>query len=349
MRLSSAFWLIVALAGAQVLTCCVGLKAGRARPKARATATAPAVASSSSTSSRVDESEIESLARSFDLKDLEKGDDFDEIRLCQNFGALQHQDQVAGARSNSSSVRRVAGAIWQKAKSAFNRVVESPTKYASLLMRARRWFNEYSLLTNANANNNLDDAAAALPAPVDLLKHEFAQADHDVVSGLKFGDKENVDLLYKIFVRTLERLEKLTKQYKDERTRQAALDIFDTIESEESKRRYATASGRLRRVTKDVAVSAIQNEVSVIARIMILDALATVLADHPELTEEYGAAGMFAGLLVKLGAAHTPLIASYLTNIKFRTALYLLDPIRPISAVMQSCSSSSKPETLALT
>lgn len=267
------------------------------------------------------------LAQLIDPKDLENVEGSDDINLCKELSAIEKEDSSTVA-NKQPIVRRIASAVWQKAKSVVNKVVEPPAKYVTLIMKFRRWFNEYEQLRN--------ETDANLPEPMDLLRFEFAHADSEIVEGLG-AQRENIDMLHMIFTQTLERLNKLKVLYSNEETRPEAMDIFKSIKDEEAQRRYEQATDRLKRVTTKAASSFVQRELAVLARLMIINSLATVVADHPEITHEYGTAGVLASIVVRLGSAHTPLIASYLTNIKFRTAMYLLSPSKPLSDVVEAC------------
>lgn len=233
--------------------------------------------------------------------------------------------------ADRESLKRAAAGLWNRAKKVVNRVVESPAKYLTLIARFRKWQTEYKLIREDSLSWD-----KPLPTATDLMKAQFAKADHELMEALvgrespkgkAESELENMDVIYMILRLTAQRLDTINSRYKNADTRDTTIQaLMAPVDSDESKVRYEKASSRILRTTKKTAAALIQAELYILCKLMIYNELATIMATNPSApSPESGPAGVITSLILSLGQAQEKVLVSYLSSIKFRTAWYVFD------------------------
>lgn len=260
----------------------------------------------------------------------------DDSSFCEDLRDELSTDHDSGRSGEGELLRRVKEGLWQRARRTVNHFVEPPKNYFRLIKRYRRWQNEYNNILKQHRS-----LVTPLASSVSLARAQYAKADHDIVQsivlrkgitrlGYDLMDLENLDLIYTILLLTIQRLEALLDQYRIDGTRQAAVEAMGAENNDhrdqegDVREKYEIACDRFKRASKK-ATSTLQGELDFMAKLLIFNQLATLVADHPEIHPKSGPGAFLVSLMLELGAAHTPLLVTYMFSFKFRAAWMILD------------------------
>lgn len=225
----------------------------------------------------------------------------------------------------------------QRARNSLENVAKPQREFLNLIRRYHNFFSQYKLLY---------DAYKQMPAPMDLLKAEFAQIDQELYREFveaaredqkddaeapqkrnKPGAIETTDYLYEMLERVITRLESL--DIKDTAHLESQLDARPHLTGRTSQQinqsaEFKAAIERVKRIGLNTAKGAIQREAHVLMRIVLLKLIASNLLD---MSDSHVAASPLNSYVV--AAASQSYMTRYLNGIKTRSIMSLLNQVLP--------------------
>lgn len=261
------------------------------------------------------------------LRDIDNG--------VRSFEANLSAKLLEGTNSDQTHAAGFFGRIHNAAKVA----VAPAQAYYDLAIRYKNWRSEHRRLQQQLGRTDsgefkVKDAMEVLRleyAKVDrMLQDEMCQADTPI------GDFENVDLIVKILSLLIDRLEVKLAATKANGAEPSEADS----DQEAAERRLAEieanagqAIRRAKRIAARSAINLVQNELATIVKLLACDMAASYVLNQGQVGADGlpGLLGRLEPFVLLIGSVNTPILVSYLRNVRLRAVLTLVN--RSVSAL----------------
>lgn len=237
-------------------------------------------------------------------------------------------DLIQGSESQqlqrTNSKKNLADRIRDAASSAI-----APAKlYFDVAKRFTIWRRDYLAFRNKFGYNN-ESGEPILKDAIEVLQIEYANVDQELHKKACSGDAEsqsnteNFDFILRVLRLLIDRLEEHLDMLKRVGV-QATLNAHSNDASAEIEQNIQNATDRAKRIVTKSAVNLVRGELEVLIKTFAFNAIATYVVNNNQALDP-GMMSHIEPIVLLLGTANTPLIVSYLQNIRFRTTMKLFN------------------------